>query len=459
MKTTRFVGAATVAALATLFTRDASAAGYALDVLAGRGTGMASATSAMIDDSSSIFYNPAGIAQGKVLDAQVGVSLIQPAFQYTDTAGKETSLPFSVVPPINAYVSGGITDDLSIGVGLFTPYGLTIKWPDGWAGRQLITQASLATFYVNPTAAYKIGPLRIGAGFQLVRGTIELKQDIRFGDQDGNVDLGAAAWGAGGNVGAQLEAIKQYLSFGVQYRSAVKLKFDDGKAHFGNVPAGLAGAIHDQAVSSSVILPDQLTMGVATHPVKKLVIDFDAVWIQWSYLRSIDLTFPNDASGTLNKSLPKNWHDTVNFHIGAEGELSDNWMLRGGILLDPSPSQSNTLTPDLPDATRVNFAIGGTWKHESGVHVDVGYQFILLTGKTSTVAALPGDYGGFANVLGISIGYRTPKAKQASNWVDPAGAGGEAPPPPLDQPTTTPAAPDAPPVTTPDPGIAPPPPG
>ena len=200
-------------------------------------------------------------------------------------------------------------------------------------------------------------------------------------------------------------------------------------------------------------------MGVATHPVKKLVIDFDAVWIQWSYLRSIDLTFPNDASGTLNKSLPKNWHDTVNFHIGAEGELSDNWMLRGGILLDPSPSQSNTLTPDLPDATRVNFAIGGTWKHESGVHVDVGYQFILLTGKTSTVAALPGDYGGFANVLGISIGYRTPKAKQASNWVDPAGAGGEAPPPPLDQPTTTPAAPDAPPVTTPDPGIAPPPPG
>jgi len=465
MKTTRFLSLSTAAAIGSLVTlaapRDASAAGYALDVLSGRGTGIAGATSAMIDDSSSIFYNPAGIAQGKGLDAQIGVSLIAPSFQYTDTGGKETTLPFTVVPPIHAYVSGGLTENLSLGVGLFTPYGLTVKWPDAWAGRHLITESSLATFYVNPTAALKIGPVRIGAGFQLVRGTVELKQDIRFGDQIGNADLGAAAWGAGGNVGAQLEAIKQYLSFGVQYRSAVKLNFDDGKAHFGNVPAGLAGAIHDQAVTTSVVLPDQLTMGVATHPVKKLVIDFDAVWIQWSYLRSIDLTFPNDASGTLNKSLPKNWHDTVNFHIGAEGELSDHWMLRGGVLFDPSPSQSNTLTPDIPDSTRVNLAIGGTWKHDSGVHVDVGYQFIILTGKTSTVAAFPGDYGGFAQVLAITVGYGTPKAKEASNWVDPAGAGGETPPPPPppEVPTTTPSQPDAPPVTTPDPGIAPPPPG
>jgi long-chain fatty acid transport protein len=463
MKTTRFLSFSTAAAIGTFVMlaapRDASAAGYALDVLAARGTGMAGAQGAMIDDSSSIFFNPAGIAQGKTFDAQVGVTLISPSFQYTDTSGKETTLPFSVVPPPNLYVSGGLTDWLSIGVGLFTPYGLTIKWPDAWAGRQLITQSSLATYYINPTAAVKLGPLRVGAGFQLVRGTVELKQDIRFGDQIGNADLGAAAWGAGANVGAQLEAIKQYLSFGVQYRSAVKLNFDDGKAHFGNVPAGLAGAIHDQAVTTSVVLPDQLTMGVATHPVKKLVIDFDAVWIQWSYLKSIDLTFPNDASGTLNKSLPKNWHDTVNFHIGAEGELSDHWMLRGGVLIDPSPSQSNTLTPDIPDSTRVNLAIGGTWKHDIGIHVDVGYQFIILTGKTSTVAAFPGDYGGFANVLGISIGYTTPKAKEASNWVDPAGAGGEAPPPPPEAPSTTPAQPDVPPVTTPDPGIAPPPPG
>ena len=200
------------------------------------------------------------------------------------------------------YVSGGITDDLSIGIGVFTPYGLTIKWPDGWAGRQLITQSSLATFYVNPTVAYKIGPLRIGAGFQLVRGTVELKQDIRFGDQDGSADLGGAAWGVGGNVGVQLEAIKQYLSFGVHYRSAVKLNFDDGKAHFNNVPAGLGGH-HPRSGGEHVGRAARLA-----HDGRRDASDQEArrsistrSGSAGASLHSIDLTFPNDASGSLNK--------------------------------------------------------------------------------------------------------------------------------------------------------------
>jgi long-subunit fatty acid transport protein len=61
--------AATLGAVCTLFARDASAAGTALDVQSARGTGMASANVAFIDDSTAIFYNPAGIAQGKVYSA------------------------------------------------------------------------------------------------------------------------------------------------------------------------------------------------------------------------------------------------------------------------------------------------------------------------------------------------------------------------------------------------------
>ena len=448
MTTTRFVGAATVAALATLFTRDASAAGTALDVQSARGTGMASANTAFTDDSASIFYNPAGIAQGKKLDAQVGINFIAPAFSYTSPSGTKTTLPFSVITPFQAYVSGGITDDLSIGIGVFTPFGLKLTWPDKWAGRALITEANLRTFDINPTVAYKIGPFRIGAGFQLVRATVELKRDLRFGDQEGSVDLGGSAWGYGGNIGIQLEAVKQYLLFGAHYRSAVKTSFDDGLAHFSNVPAGLQGAIHDQAVRTSIVNPDSLQLGVATHPVKKLVIDFDAVWIQWSHFKSIDLNFPQDASGSLATSQPKNWNNTVNFHLGAEGELSDIWTLRGGVLVDPSPSPAETLTPDIPDATRINLALGGTWKHESGVHVDLGYQFIILTGKTSTAPAFPGDYGGFVNVLGLSVGYSTPKAKEALN-LPPADLT-----PPLDPaPAPAPTNPDAAPAPAPLPAL------
>lgn len=460
---TRFVGATTIAALGctTLFAHDASAAGTALDVQSGRGTGMAAATTAMIDDSSAIFYNPAGIAQGKKLDAQVGVTLIAPSFSYTSPAGEKTSLTFNVVTPPNAYLSGGITDDLSVGIGLFTPYGLRLNWPKGWAGRSHITEASLQTFDVNPTAAYKLGPVRIGAGFQLVRATVDLHRDINFGSNEGSVDLGGSAWGYGFNVGAQLEAVKQYLSFGVHYRSAVRTDFDNGKAHFSGVPRQLAGTLHDQAVTTGLTNPDSLAMGVSSRPIKDLVIDFDAVWIGWSKFHSIDLNYPNDATGSLNSSQPKNWNNTVNFHIGAEGTLSEHFLLRGGVLVDPSPSPNNTLTPDIPDSTRVNFALGGTWRHETGVHVDVGYQFIILTGKTSTEPTFPGDYGGFVNLLGLSVGYSTPAAKEAMNMTapEPPPPDVSAPPPATEPPPATTPAPAQPPPATPDSAAPTPPPG
>lgn len=409
---THFVGittAAALGALTTLTASDARAAGTALDVQSGRATGMAAATTAMIDDSSAIFYNPAGIVQGKGVATEAGMTLISPAYRQTTTSGERTSMPFSVVTPFQAYLAGGVTDNLSLGIGVFTPYGLSIKWPDGWVGRSQITSASLRTYYVNPTIGYRFGPLRVGAGFQLVRATLELKRDINFGDRYGSADLGGGAWGAGANVGMQLEAIKQYLSFGVHYRSAVKLDFDDADVNFSGVPAGFAGTLRDQPVRGSITQPDSLAFGVATRPTKRLVVDFDAVWFGWSKFRSVALTYPEDATGSLNSTQPKDWHNTVNFHVGAEGIVSDHWTLRGGVLYDPSPSPDSTLTPEVPDSTRVNLAVGATYRTDGGFHADVGYQFIVITNRASTAPQLPGDYGGFVNLLGVSLGFTTPK--------------------------------------------------
>ena len=99
---TRFLFALSVGlgGLIVVVPDDARAAGTALDVQGARGTGMASATTAFIDDASAIFYNPAGIAQGKGLDAQIGMNLIIPTFKFKSAAsGNETSMPFSTRSP------------------------------------------------------------------------------------------------------------------------------------------------------------------------------------------------------------------------------------------------------------------------------------------------------------------------------------------------------------------------
>ena len=389
----------------------ARAAGLSVDTQSAQATGMATAVTGMVDDSSAIYYNPAGIARGRSIDAQAGVSLIMPTITFTDLNNQSTTTPFSVVPPVFAYVSGGITDHLSAGVGLFTPYGLTIGWPAGWEGRSVITSAKLATYYINPTVAYQLGPLRIGVGLQAVYGTVDLQRDLALpGGTFGSTELGGDAWGLGANVGLQLEAVPQVLSFGAHYRSAVALPFDDGAAHFTGIPSSLAGTLHDQAAATRFVLPDSFAFGAAIRPTKKLVLDLDVVYYGWNHLQSVNITFPNDASGTLSSSssLPKNWSAAVNVHLGGEYTINDAWRVRAGVMLDPSPSPGDTLTPDLPDMWRINFAVGGGYRHKSGLRFDLGYEFLALMSRTSTAPELSGTYSGFANIVTLGVGFGYP---------------------------------------------------
>ena len=396
-------------ALCLLVARDGRAAGVALDaVQSARATAMGGAVTAIADDASAVFYNPAGIAQGRIFEAEIGDSLIVPSFTFTSPQGASTHNTVRLVPPFQVYESGGITDDLSIGIGVFTPYGLTLAWPPGWVGKSLITEAALATYDINPTVAYRFGPLRIGAGLQLVRATVDLKRDIETGTAETSTELGAATWGVGGNVGVQLEAIPKYVLLGAHYRSAVTLAFD-GEAHFDDVPAPLQGTLHDQRATTRLITPDTLQLGVASHVTAGLVLELDAVWYGWSKFRSIDVNFPNDASGSLRSTEPKNWHDTVNVHLGGE-QVIDAWRVRAGLIYDPSPAPADTLTPDLPDADRVNVSVGGGYVHPSGVYIDVGDQLVFLLKRTSTAPQLPGDYSAVIDVLGVSVGYRTPSS-------------------------------------------------
>ncbi|HEX4517417.1 MAG TPA: outer membrane protein transport protein [Polyangiaceae bacterium] len=387
---------------------NAHASGFSVDVQSARATGMATAVTGMIDDSSAIFFNPAGIARGRGIDAQASVSVIMPSATFKDTSGHETTTPFSAVPPFQAYVATGLTDHLTIGVGLFEPFGLAVKWPDGWEGRSQITDAKLTTYYANPTAAYSIGPLRIGAGVQVVYSTVDLKRDIALpSGAYGMSELGGDGWGVGGNVGIQIDAIRDMLSFGAHYRSAVAVDYG-GNAAFDGIPASLGGTLHDQPATTRIVMPDTFAFGVAFRPIPRLVFDLDVVYYGWSHIQSIDLAFPNDQSGTLNQSLAKNWSGTVQAHLGTEYAFNDTWRIRGGMMYDPSPSPKNTLTPDLPDSDRVNIAVGGSWHHASGVYVDVAYEGVILLGATSTAPELPGTYSGYANILALAVGYATP---------------------------------------------------
>jgi long-chain fatty acid transport protein len=382
----------------------AHAGGFAVDVQSARATGMGTAVTSQIDDASAIYYNAAGILQGKGLDLVVGDTLLIPSLQFTDSANTNTSTKAAVFPPPHVYATYGISDEVAVGVGLYSPYGLGTTWPTTWEGQQISTSSQLSTYYINPTVAVRpFERLKIGVGLDFVRGVIDSQKNIDFLGSTGTIEVGGGAWGTGANVGAQVEILPKQLSFGVHYRGEVKLDFN-GMAHFTNQPVELQDVVHDQAVTSTLRLPQTVALGLSYAPIPNLRLAFDTNYADWHSLDNVIVQFNDQASQSLNQNTPKNWKGTWNYHIGGEYAVNEQLRVRLGVVFDPSPSPQETLGPDLPTADLITVAAGAGYRFGK-FRVDLGYEFVTLSKATSTLAQLPGTYQGNIQVLSLSLGY------------------------------------------------------
>lgn len=380
------------------------AAGFALDVLGGRATGMAAAVTAFIDDAEAVFYNPAGLAQGRgVLDVRVGATPIVPSFQFhSDLSGQTTDAIVRAVPPPHFYASYGITDQLSVGFGVFTPYGLVVPWRRNWEGRFLSFYSDLKSYYFNPEVAYRIvNRVRLGAGLQIVRTTVSLKRKLRLVDgSEGQIELAGGMWAVGGNAGVQIDLVPDLLTFGAAYRSAVQADIN-GRSHFSDIPLPLQSTLRDQNASTHIQLPGQLALGLAVQALANLKLSFEMDYVGWQAVQRLAINFENPS---LNTVAPKRWSHTWNYHLGAEFALDPQWRLRGGVMYDPTPSPQDTITPELPDANRINIALGAGYQWDK-FSVDAGYELVVITHDQSTSPLLPGTYNGVANLLSVTLGF------------------------------------------------------
>lgn len=401
----------TVMGLATVAGGSARAAGLAVDLHSSRAVGMAGAVAGFVDDASAIYFNPAGIAQGQGLEFMIGASPIIPTFKVTPqipggTNNNQITGVTNLIPPPFMYFTYGISDEWTVGIGVYSPYGLKVEWPEAWhpIGRTIITQADFKTFDISPTVAYRKGPLRIGVGVQIVRSTVQLQKDIGpLGDPNtyAHANFGAATWGWGGNIGVQYEVIPKTLQLAAFYRSQVKLDFT-GNAAFTNVPPQYASTFVDQTVSTTLTLPNNVGFGVAYYPMPELVLDADIMYTSWQQFQAIALNFQNSA---INTYEPKQWQHSWNYRVGAEYTLNEHVQLRGGLLYDQTPSPAYTLLPNIPDADRLNVALGATYRW-GAFRVDGGFQYIIFLGKTSTDPTFPADYKAGAFVLSLTFGFK-----------------------------------------------------
>ena len=398
----------------------ASANAFFIDEHDARATGRGDAATASDTGPSSIFYNPGGVAVGEGTNFSIGGSYIVAGGSFTpmgSTTKTDTDSGPAVLPQL--YVTHRFNDLISAGLGFYTPFGLTISWPDSSPQNDVLKKQTLATFFISPVIGLNLNKfvpgLSVGAGVDIVPATVELTQYIFFGDPatggtQGTAHLGGTAVGIGGRIGAMYRpAMLPKLSVGLMYRTQVNEDFT-GKGDFDIAPPYRSQLPPDGDVAVSVKLPQKVAGGVAYRPTDALELEVDVSWMNWAAFKDLAITVPKAGGGTTTNTTAENYQNETTIRVGAEYRMpSIESAFRLGYIYDPTPIPSQSLTAQLPDANRNDITAGAS--HQFGdYNVNLGLLYVIPVKRdTSSDPGTPiykGTYEINAFVASLSVGGR-----------------------------------------------------
>lgn len=384
-----------------------SAGGFQLNEHGARSMAQGGAFAARARDASAVYFNPAGLAFQTRNSIYLGSTFITPEIDFYGPSNlgsnKKTSLKSQLFTPINAYVKYGITEDLHFGFGVYNPFGLGTEWDPAWDGRRIIIKADLKAFAFSPTFAYKVNDeLSIGAGVNIITGSVKLQQEVASVPVGGNppiVDLELSGNTYGYNFGL-LYKFSETASLGVSYRSGAKFE-GTGTGTF--TPNYSALNLPNGDVSGNIELPATAYIGIAMSPMDHLEVEVDYQYVGWSSYKELKVDFKKDQSSIIQ---PKNYQDTYIVRLGGEYTM-DDVKLRAGFLFDNSPVPPKYVDPILPDADRYGWNIGFGYQLSEDILIDAAYLFLKAQQNTvtNTETAFDGTYNTIAHLFTLNIGY------------------------------------------------------
>ncbi|MTI31693.1 OmpP1/FadL family transporter, partial [Xanthovirga aplysinae] len=373
-------------------------------------------------DASSIFFNPGALAMMENNSLIVGFNPIFSHIAYADyqensSYTSQTNNPMGT--PFHFYASWGMQDSpLRFGLGVFTPFGSTVQWEDGWKGENLLTELSLQSIYIQPTISYRINDnWSVGAGLDYAIGSVNLQKSINnIPDATAELD-GKAEPGFGYNLGLYYQADR--FTAGISYRSAIKMKVKGGDALF-HVPDALRGSLPaDVKFDAELPLPSSLNVGASYNLTSAFTLATEINYVGWSKYEALEFDYDNETDLLQDTSSPRDYKDSWTFHLGGEYRLN-NLALRAGTYYDLTPVQDGYQTPETPDANRLGLTAGFGYSF-GNLNVDVSFLWIEGQEREQTLGqaqsagtidsvrgiqdVLPGTYKSRAFIPGVSLSY------------------------------------------------------
>jgi long-chain fatty acid transport protein len=399
----------------------------------GRGLGQVGALTARADEPSTVGYNPAGLTHLEGFQLQAGIDFSNANDSYRSASGSFNRTHAIQIPPA-LYASWRSKEKpWAFGLGIDSPISHIEDWrPVFFPGRFLTRKFALRLFELHPTLAYDLGDgWSIGGGIRYLNGTLDqgtnalvtfavpptatspvtpVQLEIQL---DAESDVDGLSWDLATSYQAPV------WGWGAVFRDKAKVD-GSGRAKFKarDVPSGipgldsfLAARLATGSADQSFELPRELRSGIWYAPYPELRLELDAAFNQWSSIdeTSIGLsTTPLGAPTTLRTS--RAWKDTISLRLAAEGNITDDLLIYGGIAQEPSPVPSNRLEPGFPRQDTTVYALGASYRLDY-LSFDVGYSYhdggsFGASGQEPLNPTRDGSYEATESVWGFSVRWR-----------------------------------------------------
>jgi len=421
---------------------------FSIRELGVRAQGMGGAFTAVADDASALFFNPAGIAFQNGLqlemDSLVVVGLfrffpsITPPGTIVPEKGYHGSVSPKFIPVGNLYLTKTVNDRITFGLGAFAPFGLAANFTnfnDGdpargkYPGRFAGTRARLEVFWLQPTIAFKLSPnSSVAVGPAFIHTHLFYEQSIlspyddgkTFGREvagqlfpgqnpaeaarsiarllpEGRFRLAGTANSPGINIGYLYRHPGTRTSIGFSYRSGTahhlkgkaSFAFTDDSAIAPFLPESqtIEDLFPTQDASGLFQTPATYNIGVANTSLPGTTLALDVTFQDYHRFRELPINFTqtSETATPPERKIQFDFRNSVVVSGGLEKRMGEDMAVRAGFVFDHSPVPDKSTGPLFPDNSRFSFTVGAS-KRRGNTEFSVFYQAMKFFDRTTNVA-------------------------------------------------------------------------
>jgi long-chain fatty acid transport protein len=384
--------------------------GYQVGLHSMRNIGMGLIGTSLTYDASSLFYNPGGASfLNEKFSFSGGMSFLMARTTYqSDEVNYQANMNHELNTPFYFYAAYKIIDDLSIGLAVNTPYGLSMSWPSDWKGRFLIQNVAFKAITFQPTLSWKIkNIIGFGAGLVIATGDVDLNKAIPLQDAggEGQLNLKGSTTQFAFNAGVMVHPVKG-LNIGIDYRSKIDMSVEDADAIF-DVPASVALNFPANKADVTLPLPANLDFGASYEINDKIMIGISLNYVFWSAYDSLVFDFKTVTPAVGRTSQPKLYEDRLISRIGVQYKINKLITVRAGGYFDPSPVKSDYLDPMLPSSDEIGLTCGLSIYPLKGFSIDAAFEYLMSTERDGSYSPenFSGTYSSAFYIPGIGLTY------------------------------------------------------